>query len=251
MPGNQSGLTFQEIAARLPADKLKRLTELKKAYPHIPLSRLPDGVRQEVQGIIDSGINAASPVQVQHRHSGLLSVIGIDIDNNHDVAIKQEDRTQGLYVIGATGTGKSTLLASLILSDIRQGLGVCLIEPHGDLTNIVLSGIPDTRLSDVVYLDMTDSQYPFGLNLFQCPQPRTIDAMAKTASFVHHLFEKLWGVGTDTPRLMQVLRAVTRTLLDNPGTTLAEKRWFYRSRLCGCERSYWLIAKQTLMISLH
>ena len=86
----------------------------------------------------------------------------------------------------------------------------------------MLSGIPDNRLSDVVYLDMTDSEYPFGLNLFQCPHPRTTVAMAKTASFVHHVFEKLWGVGTDTPRLMQVLRAVTRTLMENPGTTFAE-----------------------------
>jgi hypothetical protein len=46
--------------------------------------------------------------------------------------------------------------------------------------------------------------------------------MAKTASFVFHVFEKLWGAGTDTPRLMQVLRAVTRTLMENPGTTFAE-----------------------------
>jgi hypothetical protein len=52
-------------------------------------------------------------------------------------------------------------------------MGVCLIEPHGDLTNTVLSGIPDQIFLDVVYLDMTDSEYPFGLNLFQCPHPRT------------------------------------------------------------------------------
>jgi hypothetical protein len=149
-------------------------------------------------------------------------VIAEDLDNNTDLIIYQKDRTQGLYVIGTTGTGKSTLLAQLILSDIRQGLGVCLIEPHGDLTSTVLAGIPGDRLSDVVYLDMTDSEYPFGLNLFQSPHPRTTVAMAKTASFVHHVFEKLWGVGTDTPRLMQVLRAVTRTLMENPGTTFAE-----------------------------
>lgn len=75
-----------------------------------------------------------------------------------------------MYIIGTTGTGKSTLLANLILADIRQGLGVCLIEPHGDLTNTVLAGMPANRLSDVIYLDMTDSQFPFGLNpcLFLC-----------------------------------------------------------------------------------
>jgi type IV secretory system conjugative DNA transfer VirD4/TraG family protein len=179
-------------------------------------------VKREVQGILNIGINAASQTQLSPDYNSLFSIIGEDLANNKDVVIHQKDRTQGLYVIGTTGTGKSTLLAQLILTDINQGLGVCLIEPHGDLTNIVLAGIPDQRLKDVVYLDMTDSEYPFGLNLFQCPKPRTSEAMAKTASFVHHVFERLWGVGTDTPRLMQVLRAVTRTLMENPGTTFAE-----------------------------
>jgi hypothetical protein len=150
------------------------------------------------------------------------SILGTDFRNGRGVAISQKARQQGLYIIGANGTGKSTLLANLILTDIRGGLGACLIEPHGDLTNTVLAGIPDSRLKDVILLDMTDSEYPFGLNLFQCGEPRTIREMALTANFVQHVFEKIWGVGTDTPRLMQVLRAVTRTLIENPGTTFAE-----------------------------
>jgi hypothetical protein len=67
-----------------------------------------------------------------------------------------------------------------------------------------------------------DVEYPFGLNLFECPHSRTIRNMAATASFVSHVFEKVWGAGTDTPRLMQNLRAVTRTLIENPGTTFGE-----------------------------
>jgi hypothetical protein len=150
------------------------------------------------------------------------SVIGQNIENEIYVAISQQARQQGLYIIGATGTGKSTLIASLILNDIAQGLGVCLIEPHGDLTNTVLAGIPENRLADVILLDMTDHQYPFGLNLFECADPTNHREAAIVASFVYHVFEKLWDVGTETPRLMQVLRAVTRTLIENQGTTLAE-----------------------------
>jgi Type IV secretory system Conjugative DNA transfer len=110
----------------------------------------------------------------------------------------------------------------LILTDINQGLGVCLIEPHGDLTKTVLSCIPEGRLHDVVLLDPMDSDYPFGLNIFECRDVTDINEVAKTSSFVFHVFEKMWGVGPNTPRLAQVLRNVTQTLIDNPGTTFGE-----------------------------
>ncbi|MGI0034870.1 MAG: type IV secretory system conjugative DNA transfer family protein [Nitrososphaera sp.] len=154
--------------------------------------------------------------------SGLYSIIGKDVENGIDVAISQKARQQGLYIIGATGAGKSTLIANLILADIKQGLGVCLIEPHGDLTKTVIGGIPENRLKDVALLDIMESGYPFGLNLFQCPEARSIKTMASTANFVSHVFAKVWGAGTETPRLMQVLRVVTRILIENPGTTFSE-----------------------------
>src|SRR5205823_3389213 len=85
-------------------------------------------------------------------YTALYSIIGTDLKEDIDVAISQKARQQGLYIIGANGTGKSTLLANLILTDIKQGLGVCLIEPHGDLTKTVLAGIPNHRLADLIYL---------------------------------------------------------------------------------------------------
>jgi hypothetical protein len=162
--------------------------------------------------------------QARQNYTTLYSIIGTDLlQEDIDIAISQKARQQGVYIIGANGTGKSTLNANLILTDIKQGLGVCLIEPHGDLTNTVLAGVPNHRLKDVIYLDVEDVEYPFGLNLFECPQPRTIRNMAATASFVSHVFEKVWSAGTDTPRLMQNLRAVTRTLIENnPEATFAE-----------------------------
>jgi hypothetical protein len=123
------------------------LREIKKAYPHIPLERLPDTVKHEVKLILQIGINASpaagqtaqynggAGAQAQTPIGNLYSAIGTDLDTNSDVVIYQKDRPQGLYIIGTTGTGKSTLIANLILNDINQGLGVCLIEPHGDLTS--------------------------------------------------------------------------------------------------------------------
>jgi hypothetical protein len=96
-----------------------------------------------------------------------------------------------------------------------------LVEPH-DLTRTILKLVPQHRLKDVIFLDAMDSAFPFGLNLFQSDVPGDTNEAAKIASFLMHLFEKVWNVGPETPRLQQVLRNISRTLLENPGMTFAE-----------------------------
>ena len=152
----------------------------------------------------------------------LASVLGTDLQTGEEVVVSQLERQQGLYCIGVPGTGKTTLLANLIKRDLELGYGLCLLEPHSDLTRTILKLIPQHRLKDVILLDVMDSAFPFGLNLFQSDLPGDTNEAEKTASFLMHLFEKVWNVGTETPRLQQVLRNITRTLLANPGMTFAE-----------------------------
>jgi type IV secretion system coupling TraD/TrwB family protein len=149
------------------------------------------------------------------------SIIGTDIEEDIEIGISLKARLLTTYLIGASGTGKSTLVANLVISDIKSGLGVAVLDPHGDLIKTIIASLPENRVKDVIYLNVEDVDHPYGLNLYEC-QRLTIRDMAKTASFVSHAFEKIWGAGTDTPRLMQNLRAVTRTLIENPGTTFAE-----------------------------
>ena len=78
------------------------------------------------------------------------------------------------------------------------------------------------RLKDVIYLDITDSTSSFGLNFFECPAGADDTEVAKVASFVMHVFEKVWQVGPETPRLAQVLRNTTRLMIENPGMTFSE-----------------------------
>ena len=82
--------------------------------------------------------------------------------------------------------------------------------------------MPERRLKDVIYLDITDSTSSFGLNFYQCEPGADLSEVAKVASFVMHLFETIWAVGPETPRLAQVLRNTTRVLIENPGMTFAE-----------------------------
>jgi hypothetical protein len=150
------------------------------------------------------------------------SVIGIDIQTGQRVEVPQASRRQGTYIIGANGTGKTGLIENLIIQDIQQGLGVCLLDPHGDLTLAVLSRLPDTREKDVIYLDIADEDYPFGVNLFACDDLGSIKAVQYVVDQVMHIFDKLFDVDRSTPLLAEYLRNCTHTLVVNPGFTMAD-----------------------------
>lgn len=100
--------------------------------------------------------------------SGTLIGISEDTSAEQPVYLGIEDRRRHLYIIGQTGTGKTTLLKTMILSDIANGMGVCVLDPHGDMFKELLGRIPDHRVEDVVLLDPTDRDFPVGLNLLEC-----------------------------------------------------------------------------------
>jgi Type IV secretory system Conjugative DNA transfer len=150
------------------------------------------------------------------------TLLGTDVTTGQKAWLSLNERFHATYCIGANGTGKSTLLLNMILSDIRHNRGLCVIEPHGDLVRNVLAAMPEERLKDVLYLDITDSTASFGLNFFEAPMGADLTEVAKVASFVMHTFEKVWSVGTETPRLAQVLRNTTRLLIENRGMTFSE-----------------------------
>lgn len=84
------------------------------------------------------------------------------------VHLRERDRCQHVYVVGQTGTGKSTLLKSMALSDMENGHGLAVIDPHGDLFSELLALVPEHRQDDVVLFDPTDRDFPVGLNPLEC-----------------------------------------------------------------------------------
>ena len=84
--------------------------------------------------------------------------------------IKDHDRQRHVYVVGQTGMGKSTLLLNMLVQDIQRGKGVALIDPHGDLAEQLLDHIPQRRMTDVIYINPADTEYPVGINLLDGDQ---------------------------------------------------------------------------------
>jgi len=132
--------------------------------------------------------------------------------------IKRPDRRAHMYVIGKTGTGKSTLLETLIRQDIENGEGLALLDPHGDLVEKVLAGIPGSRKTDLIYFNVADSVRPLGFNPLEGVPP---EKRALAASGLLLAFKTIWADSWG-PRLEYILRNCILVLLDQPTATLAD-----------------------------
>jgi len=132
--------------------------------------------------------------------------------------IKTPDRRKHVYIIGKTGTGKSTLIANMAIDDIRKDRGVGIIDPHGDLSEIILDFIPKRRMNDVVYLEPFDMERPFSLNVLEVKNSQQKELVSSgIVSIFSKLYKDSWG-----PRLEYILRNVILTLLETPGSTLVD-----------------------------
>jgi len=85
--------------------------------------------------------------------------------------IKQKDRRRHLYVIGKTGTGKTTLIANMAIDDMKKKHGIAVIDPHGDLSEILLNYVSSHRVNDVCYLDPANKDFPFFYQYFRGERP--------------------------------------------------------------------------------
>lgn len=137
-------------------------------------------------------------------------------NNFQPFGIKAEDRRRHLYLVGKSGTGKSKMLELLIKSDIENGKGIGVLDPHGDLVDNVLRMIPPERMKDVIYFDPADTEFPIAFNPLEKVDEKF--KMQITIGFID-IFKKLFGDNW-SDRLEHVLRYTTLALLDSPNTTV-------------------------------
>jgi hypothetical protein len=155
-----------------------------------------------------------------HSISPNLTPIGItNWHNDHKpFGIKDQDRLGHIYVIGKTGTGKSTLLENMAISDIVRGNGLCIIDPHGDIATHILNYIPEDRMEDVIYFNPIDKEFPIAFNPLIGIHPNHHHLVA---SGLISTFKKIWADSWG-PRMEYILRFSLLTLLENRKCSLLD-----------------------------
>jgi hypothetical protein len=148
--------------------------------------------------------------------------LGISKDDGSLVDLSDEERKQGTYIIGTTGTGKSTLIQNMIFQDMHPDKreGLCVLDPHGDLIDTVLGLVPNTRADDVILFDPMDTEWPFGLNLLACDRNNATEVrwvISTVINILRRLFYYSWG-----PRLQHVLSNALETIMVFPDTSFLE-----------------------------
>lgn len=127
-------------------------------------------------------------------------ILGKNIYHNKETVVRmsREDRVRHLYVIGQTGTGKTSILKNMIVQDIRNGDGVCFIDPHGSDVQDILSLIPPERMDDVIYFDPSYTARPMGLNMLEYderyPEQKTF-VVNEMMNIFNQLFDMKVGGG--------------------------------------------------------
>jgi uncharacterized protein DUF87 len=152
----------------------------------------------------------------QNRYHDVITPIGLT----------QAERQRHVYLLGGTGNGKSTLLQTAIVSDMKQGKGLAIIDPHGDLATTLLGYVPRSRIKDVVYFNPRDYDYPIGLNLLELPDHLTGSELAHEKDMVTEavisVLRRIFDDNTDISayRIERILRNSIHTALTIEGATL-------------------------------
>jgi type IV secretory pathway TraG/TraD family ATPase VirD4 len=138
------------------------------------------------------------------------------------VALSPHQRTQHMYVIGSSGTGKSTFLLNCIVQGIQAGEGLAVLDPHGDLIDEILSRVPESRYDDVILVDPADRDFPVGFNILSAHSEVEKELLASDLVAVFQRLSTRWG-----DQMNSILaNAILAFLESGTGGTLSDLRRF-------------------------
>lgn len=180
------------------------------------LVHFPDETKSTTAQFKRLGMTSApAPYTMEHNQ-------GIVLGSNEHAGVKTQvvmqtiDRLRHMYVIGQTGTGKTSLLKNMIIQDIQNGEGVCMIDPHGSDIQDILASIPKERLEDVIYFDPSNTDRPMALNMLEYdarfPEQKTF-VVNEMMSIFNKLFDMKSAGG---PMFEQYFRNATLLVIDDP-----------------------------------
>lgn len=191
------------------------------------LYHFPHNQSARVENVMKS-LSKTLPAPISLKNNPKLDVI-LGINRHHgtetEIGLTAAERERHVYVIGGTGNGKTTMLEYGIVQDIRNGKGVAVIDPHGDLSARLLRYIPEERMDDVIYFNPADLSRPLGLNLLELPVglegDELIDAKDFLTESIISIMRKVFSNDdTGGHRIEYVLRNAVHTALTIKDATL-------------------------------
>ena len=173
-------------------------------FPHVKFNQTP-GVKWQNYKIVKAPANVPK--------EGLL--LGHNMYRGEAIPIhmKKDDRFRHFYVIGQTGTGKSSIFQSMIRQDLLNGEGLCVVDPHGSLIESIIPFVPKSRVDDVIIFDPSDLERPMGLNLLEADTDDEKDMVALDAM---NIMLKLFDEEVFGPRIQDYFRNGCLTLMSDP-----------------------------------
>lgn len=187
-------------------------------FAHLPNKEISTAGLKKIQSKrneVPNDISNEDPFAFAVDTQGLMSQVGLDLNA----------RMRHVYVSGMTGVGKSTLLENMIVTDIENNKGVCVIDPHGELVDVILEKI-STKRSDIYVLDPSDIGHPFGMNLLEItskdPVRKEMEKVLVIDAYITSM-KRVFGDGAIGPNTDDIFRMSCSAILDHPdGGSLLE-----------------------------
>jgi len=166
---------------------------------------------------------AAAPSEMPE--NGTLLGVNKHRGSEKEIYVTELDRARHFYIIGQTGTGKSVFMQNLVVQDIQQGHGVCMIDPHGSDIEDILGAIPPERHDDVIYFDPSNLDHVMGLNMLEYDENKP-EQKTFVVNELFSIFQKLYGANPESmgPMFEQYFRNATLLVMEHPesGSTLMD-----------------------------
>lgn len=216
VPKNQTS-AIEQLILRLPSSKFASTlstTEVASLY-HFPLptTATPNIIWRGARVAVAPGGLATSGVLLgTNMYRGITS----------PVYLSESDRRRHMYLIGQTGTGKTTLFLNMIMQDIAAGHGVGVVDPHGDLIEEILNHVPPNRQQDVILFDPRDREMPLGFNILEAKDPNQKDLIVNEVVQILQKLAARLNPESIGPMFEHYLRNALLALIEDPQATLLD-----------------------------
>ena len=189
-------------------------------FPHTKTTRTEDLLKSKSQEL-------PAPLTLKNNHN-LDVVFGVNNYGNSasDVGLTDDDRSRHMYLIGQTGSGKSTVIYHMAKDDIAKGRGLAVIDPHGDLAEDLVATVPESRIDDLIYFNPFDIKHPIGVNLLEITPDLDEDELELEKELVCEsvisIFRRVFNKdeNTDAHRIEYILRNTIYTAFNVKDATI-------------------------------